>query len=614
MSEPLIVIRDLRYRYAGAEEDVLRIPSLNVSGSGLIAITGPSGAGKTTLVELLAGTLQEPYEGTVQVLGTDWKALRRDGDRQRQLRRIGLIPQDFGLLPSWTPQRTLEQDLSDAEVPTAQREERVRRSLEQVGLSEFAEREIGALSGGQHQRVAIARMLARDVELVIADEPTANLDPQLVEEIGGLLKTLAAKVPVIVVTHDPRMAEICDRTIVLQAAAPQASSAGAEIPNKVGKPLRRRVALWVVAVVLLAAAIGSALLLTHKAGSTSANATPAAQATPTAKAPAPDFATFLPKNYHVVKVIDVAMDGGAVPDAVVLSAGPPSPRVAGFASDQQDVQILAWDPVAKRWNVAFDARTVPAMVGVTASATNSWPFVSPDSGSWSPASVLPKDLADQVAQFQTADLGPGVGEVLAFTADVNAGANSPSELVIVGFEQGAPQVEYEWFGDDMPVFDLSGPAAERRIRVKAALFTPVDSMSTPARAYQFVLAAPQGQVNVVSDNRPWLGVAVSAVNPSSASSPLQITRVVSGSPAAGVLQRGDVILSVDGQPIPHGGQYPLGPTMIDQLEKLHAGDNVTLEIDRQGQDEPVEIELGSVLDSSTQGAYAPNNQSTVIVL
>lgn len=108
-------------------------------------------------------------------------------------------------------------------------------------------------------------------------------------------------------------------------------------------------------------------------------------------------------------------------------------------------------------------------------------------------------------------------------------------------------------------------------RTPQRLFSPVNPLSAPVRDYQFILASARGQVGVVSDNRPWLGAGVSAVDSSSASSPMELRGTVSGSPAAGVLQLGDVIVSVDGQRVPGGDRYALGPAMIDHLEKLHAG-------------------------------------------
>jgi ABC-type lipoprotein export system ATPase subunit len=225
-------IRDLRFRYPGGERDVLRIHSLDIRGAGLIALSGLSGAGKTTLVELIAGTLRGPYDGSLKVLGQEWRELGRDADRQRLLRRIGLIPQDYGLLSGPTPRETILQDLADAGVPTHERSERAERSLGEVELYRLADRPIAQLSGGQRQRVAIARMLAREVEIVVADEPTANLDQTLTEQTVALLRSITSKAPVLIVTHDAHVAELCDRTIVLQgltdeppAIAPTASSA-----------------------------------------------------------------------------------------------------------------------------------------------------------------------------------------------------------------------------------------------------------------------------------------------------------------------------------------------------------------------------------------------------
>jgi ABC-type methionine transport system ATPase subunit len=166
-TEPLVRIRDLRFHYPDQEEDTLRIPILDIMGDGLTALTGPSGAGKSTLIELLAGTLREPYTGTVEVLGVEWSSLKRDAQRQRQMRRIGLIPQDYGLLPGKTVRQTIEQDLGDSGVDKREVADRITRALDQVELADFASREVNRLSGGQRQRVAIARMLAREVDLVI---------------------------------------------------------------------------------------------------------------------------------------------------------------------------------------------------------------------------------------------------------------------------------------------------------------------------------------------------------------------------------------------------------------------------------------------------------------
>jgi ABC-type lipoprotein export system ATPase subunit len=207
-AQPVIMIRDLRFRYPGSGEDVLRVPFLDVPATGMTAVTGPSGPAKSALIELLAGTLREPYEGTVYVLGAEWRSLTRDADRQRQLRRIGLIPQDYGL------------------------------------------------SGGQRHRVAIARMLARHVECVIADDPTANLDPALAAETMSLFRCLAGHVPVIIITHDPAVAAACDRTVALRSAVTGPAGAAAPAPaRRVPPSLAAIIAVCLLAIAGITAVI-----------------------------------------------------------------------------------------------------------------------------------------------------------------------------------------------------------------------------------------------------------------------------------------------------------------------------------------------------------------------
>lgn len=261
MTEPVIRIRGLRFRYSGSERDVLRIPGLDVAASGLTAITGPSGVGKSTLIELLAGTLRGAYDGSLVVLGVEWRELTGDAARQRQLRRIGLIPQDYGLLTDRTPVELLDQDLADAGVSRGERPTRIDKALTAMDLDECRDRLISTLSGGQRQRVAIARMLARDVELVIADEPTANLDPHLTDTTMEVFRRLASRVPVVIITHDPAVAALCDRTVLLQSLA-------TDDPIPSARPTRARrrhttIAVLAMLIVLIVAGSAAAITLRH---------------------------------------------------------------------------------------------------------------------------------------------------------------------------------------------------------------------------------------------------------------------------------------------------------------------------------------------------------------
>jgi len=318
VSEPFIRVRDLRFRYAGATHDALSMPSFEVDRPGLVAITGPSGAGKSTLMELLAGTLNQHYSGSVQVLGAEWSELRGDRARQFHLRRIGLIPQDLGLLPSQTPRQMLHQALIDAGVPRAQCEDRIVRALTQVEMVPFADRRIAELSGGQKQRVAIARALVRNVELILADEPTANLHVELADETLSVLRRIAATVPVVMVTHDPRMAAQCDRQ--LRVAAPSGSA------PVTASALASPVAPVVVAAAGVASAASALPALIPIPGfpsapvtASSASASTFSRPVPVSSAPAPAFSPpAVPK---------AAASPTAATSRVLRASADPPPRV-----------------------------------------------------------------------------------------------------------------------------------------------------------------------------------------------------------------------------------------------------------------------------------------------
>jgi len=257
----------------------------------------------------------------------------------------------------------------------------------------------------------------------------------------------------------------------------------------------------------------------------------------------------------VLQVLTGSLDGTAVPNVVVQSTGP----LDQFGGHPEDVQILAWDSIARRWIVAFDARKV-TMPGY--SDSNWWP--PSYSGTSSSSTILPKGQADLVHQLRFVTLGPKAQPALVFTADVNAGANQPSEIVVVDFSQGEVQLAYTWFGDDLPHLATAGSTGNQRIDVTADLFTSVDPMSTPARRYHFVLSSTSEGVKATSDDRPWLGISANDSG-LSASSALPIEATVPGSPAARVLRGGDLLLAVDNESIP-SNVYSLGPYVVDELE------------------------------------------------
>ena len=216
MTGPLLVsAREVHrdYALAGAAVHAVRGVSLDVAAGEYLAIVGPSGCGKSTLLNLL-GAIDRPTRGTVTIDGTEVSALPdRDATRFR-LTHIGFVFQRFYLLPVLTSRENIELPMAEANVTQAERRRRAAELLGYVGLSARADHRPAELSGGEQQRVAIARALANRPSLLLADEPTGELDAQTGAEVIKLFERLNRDgVTIIVVTHDEQLAAAARRVI-----------------------------------------------------------------------------------------------------------------------------------------------------------------------------------------------------------------------------------------------------------------------------------------------------------------------------------------------------------------------------------------------------------------
>jgi putative ABC transport system ATP-binding protein len=195
----------------------LRGVSLTIERGQLVALSGRSGSGKTTLLNIIGG-LDRPDTGTVRIDGRDIAAM---GERERTLMRrssVAFIFQSFGLIPILSAAENVGVPLRIAGADPRDREDRVRAMLDIVGLGEHARQRPGELSGGQQQRVAIARALAGRPQLLIADEPTGQLDSETGRQIMRLIRTVVRTegVTALVATHDPAFLDIADVSLRLE--------------------------------------------------------------------------------------------------------------------------------------------------------------------------------------------------------------------------------------------------------------------------------------------------------------------------------------------------------------------------------------------------------------
>src|SRR6201991_1475240 len=192
---------------AGIHLDILR--------GEYFSISGPSGCGKSTLLSIL-GLLDTPSDGSYSINGRPVQDLSLSERARVRNREIGFIFQAFNLIGDLTVYENVELPLTYRGMPSAERKKRVQEALERVGMSHRMKHYPSQLSGGQQQRVAVARALSGDPLILLADEPTGNLDSANGEAVMNLLKELhAAGSTVCMVTHDPRYAEFADRTIRL---------------------------------------------------------------------------------------------------------------------------------------------------------------------------------------------------------------------------------------------------------------------------------------------------------------------------------------------------------------------------------------------------------------
>lgn len=222
------------FQLGDSEVHALHAVSLSIEAGEYVAVMGPSGSGKSTLLNIL-GLLDRPDAGSYRLEGRDVTTLGADEQARVRRERIGFVFQSFHLVPRLTAAENVALPLVLAGIPPRQRQQQVTQALRDFGLAERADHRPDQLSGGQRQRVAIARATIMRPALILADEPTGNLDRATGQEVTRLLEDLnAGGVTLVVVTHDPLMGSRARRQLLmedgelrqdLQAAAPAAAGA-----------------------------------------------------------------------------------------------------------------------------------------------------------------------------------------------------------------------------------------------------------------------------------------------------------------------------------------------------------------------------------------------------
>jgi len=228
---PLIRIRDLSKAYQRGSQDipVLVHIQLDVAAGEFVALMGPSGSGKSTLLNLIAG-IDKPSSGTIEIGGVDIATLSDGQLADWRAANVGFIFQFYNLMPVLTAFENVELPLLLTGLSSRERRERVAQVLARVSLSDREDHYPNELSGGQQQRVAIARALVTDPALIVADEPTGDLDRHTAEDVLTLLEQLVSDLgkTIVMVTHDPKAASRAGRVVELEKGVLVGADQGAE--------------------------------------------------------------------------------------------------------------------------------------------------------------------------------------------------------------------------------------------------------------------------------------------------------------------------------------------------------------------------------------------------
>ena len=230
---PLIELSGIERRFLLGDTTVHALAGLNlqINAGEYVAVMGPSGSGKSTLLNLL-GLLDRPNEGTYKLEGRDVTTLSPDEQATVRSSRIGFVFQSFHLVPRLTAAENIALPMTLAGIPAAELNRRIAQALKDFGLENRADHKPDQLSGGQRQRVAIARATIMQPALILADEPTGNLDRHTGDEVVNLLEALNAKgVTLIVVTHDQGMGARARRQLIMEDGRLKADLQQTAMPN-----------------------------------------------------------------------------------------------------------------------------------------------------------------------------------------------------------------------------------------------------------------------------------------------------------------------------------------------------------------------------------------------